>query len=120
LRNAAFAEVQRLEDAERRRTEEKSRRIAEQKAILKEKKEAAEKVAAKAYAKSYLQGLIPTVFENLATNGYFIEKVRTEVDANVLPWLSNEVDKYLRNYEFYEQLTDGNQIIFIKISSKPL
>ncbi|KAI8845420.1 radial spoke protein 3-domain-containing protein [Chytridium lagenaria] len=92
-RNAELAEVQRLEDAERRRTEEKERRLAEQIRILKEKQEAAEKVSARAFAQAYLANLVPSVLDNLSTNGYFYDAVEKEVETLFLPWLSGEVDK---------------------------
>jgi hypothetical protein len=74
---------------------------------LKEKKEVAEKVAARAYAKSYLQTLIPTVFDNLASNGYFYEKIQSELESQILPWLSNEVGKSLKRHELCTKITDG-------------
>ena len=60
-----MVEVQRLEDAERRRTSEKERRLAEQSRILKEKQDITEKIAARAFAQSYLNTLVPTIFDNL-------------------------------------------------------
>ncbi|KAI8920329.1 hypothetical protein PhCBS80983_g01523 [Powellomyces hirtus] len=94
-RAAENAEVQRLEDAERRRTEEKERRLAEQIRILREKQEAAEKIAARAFAQSYLQNLMPSVYASLTTNGYFYDAVEREVDSQFLPWLTGEVQKRL-------------------------
>ncbi|KAJ1560491.1 Radial spoke head protein 3 [Cladochytrium tenue] len=94
-RHAEAAEVQRLEDAERRRTEEKERRLAEQVRQLREKQEAAEKVSARAFAQSYLAGLVPSVFDSLATNGYFYDVVEREVDALFVPWLEQRVAERL-------------------------
>ncbi|KAI9327746.1 radial spoke 3 [Zopfochytrium polystomum] len=91
-RHAEAAEVQRLEDAERRRTEEKERRLAEQIRILREKQEAAEKISARAFAQSYLNNLVPSVFDSLSTNGYFYDVVEKEVEGLFLPWLNTQVD----------------------------
>eukprot|EP00842_Homolaphlyctis_polyrhiza_P004156 jgi/Hompol1/4741/HPOL_000498-RA len=107
MRNAELAEVQRLEDAERRRTEEKDRRLAEQLRILKEKQEVAEKIAARAFAQSYLNSLIPNVFETLATNGYFYDSVEKEIENVVLPWLSSEVEKGIDNHVMALRIVDG-------------
>ncbi|KAJ3262024.1 Radial spoke head protein 3 [Boothiomyces macroporosus] len=115
LRNAEYAEVQRMEDAERRRTEEKERRIKEQLAIQKEKEDAAEKVAARAFAKSYLQTLIPSVFDSLATNGYFYEAVEKELEISILPWLNTEVEKSLKKFEISRRLADGKLSLTIDI-----
>ncbi|KAI8897891.1 radial spoke 3 [Globomyces pollinis-pini] len=106
IRNAEYAEVQRLEDAERRRTEEKERRMKEQQLIQKEKQEVAEKIASRAFAKSYLQSLIPTVFDSLATNGYFYEVIEKELELSFMPWLSGEVEKTLKRFEIAQKLVD--------------
>ncbi|KAJ3132543.1 Radial spoke head protein 3 [Physocladia obscura] len=92
-RNAELAEVQRMEDAERRRVEEKERRLNEQIRLLKEKQDAAEKVAARAFAQAYLSNLVPSVFDSLTSNGYFYDIIEKEVESLFLPWLSGEVDK---------------------------
>lgn len=43
-------------------------------ALLKEK-ETAEKIAAKAFAQSYLSDLVPSVFSNLNEQGFFFDPV---------------------------------------------
>lgn len=96
-----------MEDAERRRTEEKERRVKEQAAIQKEKEEVAEKVAARAFAKSYLQTLIPNVLDSLASNGYFFEKIERELESQFLPWLSTEVEKSLKKQQVARAVADS-------------
>ncbi|KAH6563152.1 hypothetical protein BASA50_005310 [Batrachochytrium salamandrivorans] len=109
LRNAELVEVQRMESAELRRTEEKERRLAEQLRIIKEKQEVAEKIAAQAFSQSYLNGLIPNVFENLATNGYFYDVVEKEMETSVLPWLKSEVEKNMEQHFVACQIVDDVQ-----------
>jgi radial spoke head protein 3 len=111
-----LAEVQRLEDAERRRTEEKERRISEQLRLRQEKQEVAEKIAARAFAQSYLQRLVPSVFESLTTNGYFYDVVEREVEKDFIPWLSTEVDKQVRARYLACKLVDD--IILTAIRAK--
>jgi len=65
LRNAELAECQRLEEQDRRYREEKARRMKQQEEVIRVEKEAAEKIAAHAFAKSYIADLIPAVFTNL-------------------------------------------------------
>ena len=101
-----------MEDAERRRTEEKERRLAEQLRLLKEKQEAAEKVAARAFAQSYLSTLVPTVLDNLASNGFFHDVIEREVESSFLPWLTSEVEKNLDKVRVARKITDG---IFINV-----
>ncbi len=107
MRNAEYTEIQRLEDAERRRTEEKERRVKEQIAIQKEKSEVSEKIAARAFAKSYLQSLIPSVLDTLATNGYFYDKIENELESQLFPWLTAEVEKSLKRQQTARAIADG-------------
>ena len=102
-----MVEVQRLEDAERRRTSEKERRLAEQSRILKEKQDITEKIAARAFAQSYLNTLVPTIFDNLINNGFFHDKIEAEINKDFLPWLSTEVEKNLERAKVSRKLLDG-------------
>lgn len=85
LRNAELIEIQRLEEQERRLRAEKDRRIAQEDEARREESDMAEKVAARAFARSYLQDLIPAVFKNLRENGFFYDPVENgEVDLSDL------------------------------------
>jgi hypothetical protein len=55
--------------------------------VLRLEKETAEKLAAKAFAKSYLTDLVPSVFNNLKENGYFYDPVERDIESGFLPWL---------------------------------
>lgn len=100
-----------MEDAERRRTQEKERRLQEQIRFLKEKEEVTETIAARAFAQSYLQTLIPSVYENLASNGYFYDKIERELEQSTLPWLTSEVVKKLDLNVLAMKVTDGNSLL---------
>ncbi|GCB78050.1 hypothetical protein scyTo_0017695, partial [Scyliorhinus torazame] len=91
LRSAELAEVQRMEEKERRHREEKKRRMEQQQNVLKKEKDTADKIAARAFAQSYLADLIPTVFSTLRDNGYFYDPVERDVEKVFLPWLMGEV-----------------------------
>ncbi|XP_059504458.1 radial spoke head protein 3 homolog isoform X1 [Stegostoma tigrinum] len=93
LRNAELAEVQRMEEKERRHREEKKRRMAQQQAVLKKEKDTSDKIAARAFAQTYLADLIPTVFSTLRDNGYFYDPVERDVEKVFLPWLMEKVKK---------------------------
>jgi radial spoke head protein 3 len=101
-----------MEAAEKRRTEEKERRIQEQIAIQKEKKKVAEKIAARAFAQSYLQNLVPVTLDSLATNGYFYEEVERELETEFLPWLTVKLQNSVQKYNTARAIADGN-IVFI-------
>jgi hypothetical protein len=51
------------------------RRMKQQREVLRKEKETAEKIAARAFAQSYLADLVPSVFGTLSDNGYFFDPV---------------------------------------------
>ena len=90
LRNAEKVEQQRLEEQERRLREEKHRRMKQAADVLRLEKETAEKLAAKAFAKSYLADLVPSVFNNLRENGYFYDPVNRDLETGFMPWIVDQ------------------------------
>ena len=93
IRNAELVEMQRLEEQERRHREEKERRMLQQREVLKKEKETAEKIAARAFAQSYLADLVPSVFSTLRDGGFFYDPVERDVEQGFLPYLMEEVTK---------------------------
>lgn len=98
LRNAELVETQRLEEQERRHREEKERRMRQQADVLQKEKETAEKIAARAFAQSYLADMVPSVFGSLNENGYFYDPVERDVETNFMPWLATMVETNLERY----------------------
>ena len=49
--------------------------MKQQEEMVKKEKETADKIAARAFAQSYLSDLVPSVFGTLAENGYFYDPV---------------------------------------------
>ncbi|XP_056283654.1 radial spoke head protein 3 homolog [Pseudoliparis swirei] len=107
LRNNELAEVLRLQEQERRHREEKERRIAQQKEVLKEEKEIAEKIAARAYTKQFFSDLLLTVFTSLRSHGYFYDPVEKDIETNFLPWLMVEVNNSLERRYTARNLLDN-------------
>jgi len=107
LRNAELVEQQRLEEQERRHREEKERRMKQQREILRKEKETAEKIAARAFAQSYLADLVPSVFGTLSDNGYFYDPVERDVEQGFLPWLMEQVTGELERSELGRLVLDG-------------
>ncbi|BFZ25144.1 hypothetical protein BsWGS_28184 [Bradybaena similaris] len=107
LRNAELVEQQRLEEQERRHREEKERRMKQQREILRKEKETAEKIAARAFAQSYLSDLVPSVFGTLADNGYFYDPVERDVEQGFIPWLMEQVNTELNRAELGRLVLDG-------------
>ena len=54
---------------------QQDRRKRQQHEALMKEKETAEKIAARAFAQSYLSDLVPAVFSNLSENGFFYDPV---------------------------------------------
>ena len=90
-RHAELVETQRLEEQDRRLTKEKERRMQQQREAIIKERETAKKVAARAFAKSYLTDLVPSVFDALTAHGYFYDHVEREITGEFIPWLMGEV-----------------------------
>ncbi|NXL95002.1 RSPH3 protein, partial [Alectura lathami] len=95
LRNAELAEVQRLEEQDRRCREEKERCKQQQMQMLQKQKETTDKIAAQVFAKRYLADLIPSVFRNLRESGFFYDTIERDIETQFLPWLITEVEETL-------------------------
>ena len=107
LRNAEKVEQQRLEEQERRLREEKHRRMKQAADVLRLEKETAEKLAAKAFAKSYLADLVPSVFNNLRENGYFYDPVQRDLETGFMPWILESTISQLNNLNVGRVLVDS-------------
>ncbi|XP_055351292.1 radial spoke head protein 3 homolog [Paramacrobiotus metropolitanus] len=95
IRNFEKAEQQRLVDEARRRREEKEMRKRERIIVMKKEQEVSEKLAAHAFAKTYLEALIPNVFSRLREDGLFVNPARAELDIHFVPWLIRKVSHSL-------------------------
>jgi hypothetical protein len=91
VRSAELAEVQRLEAEVKRRFAEKQRRSEQEAARLRREAEVREKLAASAFARSYLASLRRSVFSQLHESGHFYDPVRREMESLVLPGILAEV-----------------------------
>lgn len=126
LRNGELMEQQRLEEQERRHREEKNRRMKQQDEMVRKEKETAAKIAARAFAQSYLADLVPSVFGTLTENGYFYDPVEREVERSFLPWLMDSVDEQLTKTvnsrelldELLQQIIAQRQEQFVELETK--
>merc|ERR1711976_190227 len=107
LRNAELVDQQRLEEQERRHREEKERRMKQQKEILCKERETADKIAARAFAQSYLADLVPSVFGTLSDNGYFFDPVERDVEEGFLPWLMDRVEGQMNKHVLGRTVMDS-------------
>lgn len=106
LRHAELAEQQRLEEQERRRQEEKMRRVEQAKEEQAKEAETQEKVAARLFARGYLDSLLPSVFDSLADNGYFYDTIERDVETQFMPFLMDSVSARLEQQRVARALTE--------------
>lgn len=78
--------------------------MKQQREILKKEKETADKIAARAFAQSYLADLVPSVFSTLRNNGYFFDPVERGKFLYLVHFLT-------RHYG-HERVDLGPQIVF--------
>ncbi|CAF3582789.1 unnamed protein product [Rotaria sordida] len=107
IRNAELIELQRLEEQERRLRSEKDRRIKQAQEALRLEQDVAQKIAARAFAKSYLQDLVPSVFNNLRENGYFYDPVEHEIETSFMPWLMEKTMTQVNNLVLGRTILDS-------------
>jgi len=107
LRNAELVQTQRLEEQDKRHREEKQRRKRQHFEVLKKERETTDKIGARAFAQSYLQDLVPTVFGNLHDAGYFYDPVERDVDTYFMAWLMDGVTKELNKARVARNILDG-------------
>jgi hypothetical protein len=105
-RDAALAETQRLEAAEARRFAEKQRRVQQERERAAAERIAREKVAARAYAATYLSDLVGGVFGDLTNRGFFFDTVERDVETGFLPYISARVDADLERLRVARRVTD--------------
>ena len=75
--------------------------------VLRLEKETAEKLAAKAFAKSYLADLVPSVFNNLRENGYFFDPVHRDLEVGFMPWIMERTLDELQRVNLSRLLLDN-------------
>lgn len=96
-RAAEVQEEERLEEEERRRKEEKLRRMKQHNEMIRKQKETAEKIAARAFAQSFVADLVPQVITSLSTHGFFSDPVEMELEREFMEDLMTGVGKKLRH-----------------------
>lgn len=91
FRNADLIEEQRLEEQDRRLREEKERRIKQEHKVIKKRKDAEDKIAARVFAKNYAQSLVPSVMDDLKSKGFFNDPVSCDIFKEFMPKLMDDV-----------------------------
>ena len=90
VRGAELAEVQRLESEVKRRYAEKTRRVEQERERVAREASVREKIAAAAFARSYLAAMRRNVFAALHTSGHFYDPLKRDI-MQWLPTVFNAV-----------------------------
>ena len=81
VRSAELADVQRIEAEVKRRFAEKTRRVEQEEARLAREAAVREKIAAAAFARSYLTAMRRNVFAALHKSGHFYDPLKRDIQA---------------------------------------
>jgi hypothetical protein len=87
-RNVELADIQRLEEAERRKFEEKQKRVEERLKFENEMRQLRDHIAARGFGEFFAHDLMVDALALLRKRGYFYDEVEREVETTFLPWLS--------------------------------
>ncbi|KAI8463082.1 MAG: radial spoke protein 3-domain-containing protein [Monoraphidium minutum] len=105
VRAAELVAAQRLEAAERRKMEERERRLRQERERKERERVVRAKVAASAFARGYLNGIVTSVFQTLQDTGaagfglglrFFVDPVEREVEELFIPWLQQAAAQHLK------------------------
>jgi hypothetical protein len=86
-RNVELADVQRLEEGERRKFEEKQKRMEQRCEHQLQQQELRAKISANGFGESFSVDLMMHTISLLERRGYFYDEVEREIASNFLPWL---------------------------------
>lgn len=107
-RNAELADAQRLENQEKRRFEEKENRKKQERERLQAEHRAKERLACRAFAKTFLSNLEIKVFTELERQGHFHDVVERTVETQFIPYLKELVHSQLeKKRQVRNELVDG-------------
>ena len=90
-RNVELADIQRLEEAERRKFEEKQKRIEEKEKLEKEQNELRQKIATRGFAEFFSADILNDAINLLDKNGFFYDEIEKEVKVSFIPWLESSI-----------------------------
>ena len=103
-RNVELADVQRLEEAERRKFEEKQRRLEERLRVEMEQAELREKIAARGFGEFFVSDLMGDAISLLERRGYFYDEVEREIETVFMPWLEKAMNEASQTHELNESI----------------
>jgi hypothetical protein len=92
-RNVELADVQRLEEGERRKFEEKQKRMKQRIEWETAQRELRYRFAANGFGEFYVSDLMGDAISLLELRGYFYDEVEREIGEMFLPWMSKAMEE---------------------------
>lgn len=105
VRTAELVAAQHLEAAERRKMEERDRRLKQERERKERERAVRAKVAASAFSRGYLNGIVSSVFQKLQKTGFFFDPGEKEVEDIFMPWLQQA------SLEHLERILEANAVV---------
>merc|ERR1712072_167132 len=115
--DAELVEVHRLDAEASRRFAEKQRRFTQETDRLRQQAELGQKVAARAFARSYLANLSELAFDQLEDSGHFVDPVEKEIQDSFIPWLFDSVVETTNNHISSSSCVDALIVDAIELAS---
>ena len=117
-RNVELADVQRLEEAEKRKFEEKQRRLEQREKVQKAQNELRNKIASRGYAEFFASDLINDAISCLERRGFFYDEVEREVEKVFLPWLAASMEESNETRELEEAIINTVDTETVRVEEK--
>jgi hypothetical protein len=104
-RNVELADVQRLEEAERRKFEEKQKRMAQRLKYEEEQRELRNKIASQGFGEYFVSDLMGDAISLLERRRYFYDEVEREIATAFLPWLGKAMEEAQGVYRLTSEIS---------------
>jgi hypothetical protein len=119
-RNVELADVQRLEEAERRKFEEKQKRIAQRLKYEQEQRDLRNLIAAQGFGEYFVSDLMGDAISLLERRGYFYDEVEKEIEATFLPWIGKAMEEAKDVHELTTEIskTVRRRTLALEVSMK--
>lgn len=117
-RDVELADIQRLEEAERRKFEEKQKRLEERERVEREQNELRSKIAARGYAEFFASDLIGDAISDLERRGFFYDEVEREIETKFMPWLEASISEASETRNLEEAISIKVDEIALSVENK--
>ena len=103
-RNVELADIQRLEEAEKRKFQEKENRLAEKKRVEDAQNELKGKIAARGFSEFFVSELLYSAIDVLEKHNFFYDEVEREIETEFLPFLKESMTDLTSHKKLQSQI----------------